>query len=262
MIFHYNNSSIYYTAQGSGPTIVLLHGFLESSTMWEQIVPTLVSKRKIITIDFPGHGASDAIAEEHTMELFAEVVFTLLDHLQISTVTLIGHSMGGYVAMAMAEAHPERIEKLVLLNSTPAADSEERKLNRARALKLVPKAKEAFVSMAITNLFTEVSRQKLQPEIESLKTEALQMTAQGITAAIAGMKNRKDRTEVLKSFTSPKFMICGTEDPILTFQECKSIANTSDCRLFELESGHMSHLEKFQEIVKILHFVENICISS
>jgi pimeloyl-ACP methyl ester carboxylesterase len=260
MIFQYNNSAIYYAMQGNGPALLLLHGFLESSTMWEEIAPTFYETRTVITMDFPGHGKSDSVAEEHTMELFAEIVNALLDHLNIKKCSVIGHSMGGYVAMAMAELFPHKLEKLVLLNATPAEDSKERKLNRERALQLIPKAKDVFVSMAISNLFAETARKKFQIEIEHLKTEALEMTTEGITAAIKGMKNRKDRRTVLKSFPRPKFMICGITDPILPFQECKIITEDSGTRLFELQVGHMSHIEDTTSTIEIMHFIENNCI--
>ncbi len=259
MIFHYNTFPIYYTAQGSGPAILFLHGFLESSTMWAEIAPSFHETRTVITMDFPGHGKSTLVAAEHTMELFAEITNALLKHLKIESCTVVGHSMGGYVVMAMAELFPQKIEKLILLNSTPAEDSKERKLNRKRALQLVPKAKNVFVSMAISNLFAETAREKFQSEIEQLKAEALQMTTKGITAAIKGMKNRKDRTIVLKKFPNPKYIICGTEDPILPIYECKIIAKDTNSELFEVEGSHMSCLENVNEIIKIMHFIENKC---
>lgn len=260
MIFYYNNSAIYYTLQGNGPALLLLHGFLESSTMWKEIARAFYKTRTIITMDFPGHGKSAVVAEEHTMEQFAEITNALLTHLNIKKCSVVGHSMGGYVALAMAELYTHNVEKLVLLNSTPAEDSPERKLNRERALHLIPKAKDVFVRMAISNLFAETARKKFQIEIEHLKAEALQMTTEGITAAIKGMKNRKDRTTVLKSFPGPKFMICGIEDPILPFQECKMITKGSGTKLFELHVGHMSHVEATASIIKIMHFIENNCV--
>tara|TARA_A100000171_G_C2140315_1_gene154834 strand:+ start:7276 stop:8064 length:789 start_codon:yes stop_codon:yes gene_type:complete len=262
MIFHHNNSAINYNVQGSGPALLLLHGFLESSTMWAEIAQKFQESHTVLTLDFPGHGSSTVNADEHPMELFAEITSALLEHLSIEHCTVLGHSMGGYVAMAMVELVPQKVEKLILLNSTPAEDSQERKQNRARALKLVPNAKDAFVSMAITNLFPETTRTRFHTEIENLKSEALQMTSKGITAAIKGMKNRKDRTAVLKEYPKPKFMICGSQDPILPVKECKIIANDTNTRLFELEGGHMSHIENVNEIVKIVHFIENNCISS
>lgn len=246
--------------QGSGPALLLLHGFLESSTMWTEIAAAFQKTHTVITLDFPGHGKSDVIASGHTMEVFAEITNALLEHLKIAHCTVLGHSMGGYVAMALVELFPQKVEKLILLNSTPAEDSPERKLNRERALQLVPKTRSAFVSMAITNLFSENARVEFQNEIEQLKAEALQMTTQGITAAIKGMKDRKDRTAVLKTFSKPKYILCATQDPILPLQECIIIAKATNSELFKLDGGHMSSIEQTASIVKIMHFIEKKCI--
>src|SRR5690606_23884260 len=124
---NFKNTQIYYDTRGNGPAMVLLHGFLESSKMWEPLIPELSKNRQIITIDLPGMGESGVIEEIHSMELMAQVVDALIDHLQIPIATLIGHSMGGYVTMAFTEMYADKVEKLVLLNSTPIADSEEKK---------------------------------------------------------------------------------------------------------------------------------------
>ena len=111
MTFHYKNIPIHYKTFGNGPGIVLLHGFLESATMWKSLIPQLSKNKFVITIDFPGHGKSGVISEIHTMELMAEVVNELLLHLQISSATFIGHSMGGYVSLAFTELFPEKVER-------------------------------------------------------------------------------------------------------------------------------------------------------
>ena len=85
--------------------------------MWKPLLPQLSKNNTIITIDFPGHGKSGVISEIHSMELMAEVVDQLLQHLQISSATFIGHSMGGYVTLAYAEIYPHKIEKIILLNN-------------------------------------------------------------------------------------------------------------------------------------------------
>ena len=153
MIFLYKNIPIYYKTFGKGPVIVLLHGFLESSTMWKKLIPEFSKNNFLVTIDFPGHGKSGVISETHSMELMAEVVHELLKELNIASATFIGHSMGGYVALAYAELYEKEAEKLILLNSTPQADSEERKENRDRSIEIVGKVPEAYISMAIGNLF-------------------------------------------------------------------------------------------------------------
>ena len=143
----------YYTLQGnlSNKTLVFLHGFLEDSTVWNTLSKLLSDTYKILCIDLLGHGKNPTIAPIHTMEMMADEVKAVLDYENITQCTLVGHSMGGYVALAFAERFPKNVEGLVLLNSTPLPDSEEKKANRDRVLKVIEKEKELFVRTAITN---------------------------------------------------------------------------------------------------------------
>lgn len=255
MIYHYKNIPIYYETFGKGSVIILLHGFLESSTMWKPLIPELSKNNFVITIDFPGHGKSGVISEIHSMELMAEVVNEIMEHLQISIATFIGHSMGGYVALACAEIFPEKVEKLILLNSTPVADTEERKVNRDRALKVIDQNAKVYIAMAIGNLFAETSREKFAVEIEALTAEAYSFPVEGIKSAIKGMRDRKDRTEVLKQFKKEKFMVLAEEDPILPVLETKMIAEHCNVTLKIIKGGHMSIVENLDSVKKYLHFV-------
>ncbi|MDP2687887.1 MAG: alpha/beta hydrolase [Aequorivita sp.] len=255
MIYHYKNIPIYYETFGKGSAIILLHGFLESSTMWKPLIPQLSENNFLLKIDFPGHGKSGVISEIHSMELMAEVVNEILKYLQIPSATFIGHSMGGYVALACAEMFPEKVEKLILLNSTPEADSEERKENRGRALKVIDQNAKAYIGMAIGNLFAETSREKFAVEIEVLKTEAYSFSVEGIKAAIKGMRDRKDRTEVLRQFKKEKFMVLAEEDPILPLLETKELADHCMVSLKIIKGGHMSIIENLDSVKKYLHFI-------
>ncbi len=255
MTLRYKNIPIHYETFGNGPAIVLLHGFLESATMWKPLIPQLSKNNLVITMDFPGHGKSGVIAEIHTMELMAEVVDEILQKLQISSASFLGHSMGGYVTLAYVELFSEKVEKIILLNSTPAADSEERKENRNRALKVIDQNPQAYISMAIGNLFAESSREKFSKEIETLKSEAFSFPVEGIKAAIKGMRDRKDRTVVLKDFKKDKHAILAKEDPILPFLEAKKLAELSDASVKIIEGGHMSLIENGDSVAKYLHFI-------
>lgn len=255
MTFNFNNIPVYYETFGNGPAIVLLHGFLESSTMWKPLIPELSKNHFTITFDFPGHGKSGIISEIHSMELMAEVVNEMLKYLHVPSATFIGHSMGGYVSLAYAEMFPGKVEKLVLLNSTPAADSEERKENRDRALKIIDQNAKAYIGMAIGNLFAETSREKFAAAIEALKIEAYSFPVEGIKAAIRGMRDRKDRMEVLKEFNKEKFMVLAEEDPILPLLETKKIAVQCGVSLKTIKAGHMSIIENFDAVSDFLHLI-------
>lgn len=256
MTTSFNERSVYYTTQGEGNPIVLLHGFLESSSIWESFIAEFGKKRQIICIDLPGHGKSEILAQEHSMELMAEVVEQVLKELKLEKADLLGHSMGGYVALAFVEKNPEMVNKLILLNSTSAADTDEKMENRERSIEWVQKNKKAYISMAISNLLTPDNNLRFQAQVDALKTEAMLFPTEGIVAALKGMKNRTDRTGVLKHFPGKKFMLTGEQDPLLDYQEIEDIAEGTRSKLYAFPGGHLSYLENKNQFLKIVHFIE------
>ena len=258
MITNFNNSSIHYTIIGKGPTLVLLHGFLLSPTIWTEIIPKLAKKNQVIIIDLPGHGKSECIAEIQTMELMAEVVNSILKENNIEKANFIGHSMGGYISLAFIEKYPSKIETLVLLNSSSEADSEERKINRNRAIEVIKTHKEAFINMGIAALFKEEKQEEFQHLIEKFSTEAFQFPVEGIIASIKGMRDRKDRTSVSKNFKGEKYMISGIEDPIIPISNSEKIASITNTKLYKVQSGHMSVNENIDEIIKTMLLIDFI----
>lgn len=256
MIIKYQGIKVYYTSAGIGKPIVFLHGFLETGKIWEPFVDELSLKRQVICIDLPGHGRTGTFGEVHSMELMADVVNAVLEELNVQKTTLVGHSMGGYVSMAFAENYREKISGLVLMNSTPEADSEERKITRDRAINLVKRNKNAYIGMAISNLVSPDNAISFEKEIEELKQEAFRISAKGIVAALHGMKIRTDRTKVLKELTFYKIIISGKNDPILSSESVKIVANLSKCPLILIEGGHLSYMENSYVIREIVHFID------
>ena len=252
----YRDTQLFYEVHGQGRPWVLLHGFLESSSMWKNLIPELSKDRKLITIDLPGHGKSECHGEVHSMEAMADAVHEVLQHLEIKTAVFLGHSMGGYVALAYVENYSDEVEGLVLMNSTPKEDSPDRKKNRDRALKVMAINPKAFIGMAISNLFAPKSRERYAKEIEDLKHEALQFPIEGIMANIKGMKIRKDRTEILKKFDKSKLLICGKDDPIVPIASSEEVAKICGAKITKIAGGHMSHIENLDKIVKTLHFID------
>lgn len=255
----YKNTKISYSDIGKGTAIVLLHGFLENKTMWQDFIPELSLKNRIITIDLLGHGETECLGYVHSMEDNADVVHEVLSNLRIRKAIFVGHSMGGYVALAFAELFPESIKGLVLLNSTSRADSDERKANRDRAIVAVKQNYASFIRMSIANLFSEDNREKLIDEIEKVKTEALKTPLQGIVASLEGMKIRKDREVLLHLTPYPKLLILGEKDPVLNLVETKEQIENTTVQLVTFPDGHMSTIENKKELLKVLSlFFKNI----
>src|SRR5690606_14256845 len=172
-------------------------------------------------------------------------------------VTLVGHSMGGYVALAFAELYPDSVKGIVLVNSTSRADSEERKINRDRAIQAVKQNASTFVRMSITNLFSEKNREILKQEIEAVKEKALKIPVQGIIASLEGMKIRKDREVLLHFAPYPILLVLGKEDSVLNYEDNKSQIENTSVKLVALSAGHMSHLENKDELLeKLISFLK------
>ncbi len=255
----YKNSSISYSDSGKGTAVVLLHGFLENKSMWDFCIPKLTKKNRVIAIDLLGHGDTESLGYVHTMEENAEVVHEVLKHLRIRKAIFVGHSMGGYVALAFAEKYPEKIKGLVLQNTTSKADNEEKKTNRDRAIKAVKQNHTNFVRLSVGNLFSEDNRERLALEIERVKTEALKTPLQGIVASLEGMKIREDRTPILLSNDYPKLIILGEKDPVLHFEENSKLAIQANIELVTFTDGHMSHIENREALLRVLlDFVKKV----
>ncbi|MEI2745664.1 MAG: alpha/beta hydrolase [Ottowia sp.] len=257
--FNYKNTNISFAEYGKGTCLVFLHGFLENKEMWNYFVPFFSEKHKVITIDLLGHGKSENLGYIHTMEDQADMVYALLQDLKIKNAIFIGHSMGGYVALAFAEMYTEKIKGLVLLNSTSRADSTERKENRDRAILAVKQNFAACIKMSIANLFSPENRTVLKNEIEQVKAEALKTSLQGIVAAQEGMKIRKDREVILHFATYPILLILGKKDPVLNYEETITQIETTKVNLVTFEDGHMSHIENKKELLNQLQiFLKSI----
>ena len=220
--------------------------------MWDFYIPEFAKKNRVITIDLLGHGETECLSYVQTMEDNADAVHAVLSELRIRKAIFVGHSMGGYVALAFAELYPDTIKGLVLLNSTTRADSEERKTNRDRAIKAVKQSFINFVSLSIANLFSESNRERLSSEIERVKKEALKTPLQGIVASLEGMKIRKDREVLLHLTSYPKLLILGEKDPVLDFKQTKEQIENTAVELTSFPDGHMSHIENQEELLKVL----------
>lgn len=259
MYLEYKGINIFYTDEGKGNTIILLHGFLENATMWEPFISTLSKKNRIVCIDLLGHGKTGCLGYIHTMELMAETVGAVLNHIKINRLTLIGHSMGGYVALAFAEKNPDVLNGLCLMNSTGNADTLEKKKNRDRAIIAVKQNHKTFIRIAVANLFSPKNRIVFSKRINAVIKEALHTPLQGIVAALEGMKIRKNREALLHHSPYKKMLILGKEDPVLDYKSLISEIKNTQVELVEFPDGHMSHIENKDEFLhRIMYFIEKL----
>lgn len=243
----FKNSPVNFRSQGEGTPVILLHGYLESQHIWDSFADELKYFCRVITVDLPGHGKSGIIDSVHTMELMADAVLAVADSLTLDKFVPIGHSMGGYVALAIAEKAIERLSGFCLFHSTPFADSKEKKENRDREIDLVLQGKkELIVNINIPKAFANDNLGQLEDEIIIAKEIALNTTDQGIIAALEGMKQRPDRSKIIEQSPVPVLWIAGKKDNYIDFNIVQS--NTGllkNGKLLVLEnSGHMGFIEE------------------
>ena len=249
----FKNTKISYTDSGKGAVVVLLHGFLENKHMWNEIIPEISKNKRVLAIDLLGHGHTECLGYIHPMELMADAVTAVLKTLRIRKITLIGHSMGGYVSLALSEKNPEMIRGLCLLNATAASDDTSRKKLRERANKMAQINLSNIVRMSFINLFSEKSKKIFNPEIQLALSEALQTSLQGYSACQEGMRIRPNRLSVLKNNHFKKLFILGKKDPVLPVNKGIKEAEETQSETVVLSGGHMSHIENSDELVRVLN---------
>ena len=254
MNVQFRRAPVHFTVEGDGPVVVLLHGFLEDSSIYGSMARSLSASYRVVCIDLPGHGLSGVVGYRHSMEDMASAVRHVLDTLGIESCTLVGHSMGGYVALAFAELFPMKTDGLVLFHSTALADSETKLKDRERAIAVVRKNAEAFVRSSIPMLFAEDSRVRLGGEIDALVARAAKFYARGIVANIRGMMARPDRTHLLRDANHPTLIIQGALDSVIPTETIMAQAALSpNVRLEILEGiGHMGHLEAPVDCLRLI----------
>lgn len=250
----FKEARIAYTVNGKGRAVVLLHGFLGATKSWGAVKESLSRQFKVICIDLPGHGQSDCFGYVHSMELMAQAVKAVMDHLRLKKYVLIGHSMGGYTSLAFAELFPDFVRGLCLFHSTSYADSEQKKNERSKAIKIVKQNHAIYVRATIDNLFNTKNLKHLKKEILLTQQIARKTSKQGILATLEGMKNRPSRDVILHFANYPILFIIGKYDNILPMQSLldqAQIARYKDVLLLE-KSGHMGFLEEPDTCIKYL----------
>jgi len=227
---------LHYQSIGSGPAIILLHGFLGSASQWDKIATVLAQQYHVIIPELPGHGKSSFDTEYQIVDV-AKAVHRIADDLAIQKLHFIGHSMGGYVGGAFAKAYPQKLHSLTLLNSILGADSSERKNTRNHAIRLIDTHAKAFTSMAISNLFTKEERISYDSGISQMKKEANNISLSAITAALKAMRDRL--STLSKNSEVPLHYIYGRQDQIIPAYRVNAETEITGTNATMIDGGHM-----------------------
>jgi pimeloyl-ACP methyl ester carboxylesterase len=255
MIHLYEGHKINYNDSGKGFPVVLLHGYLESSVVWNGFEEKLALKFRVISIDLPGHGRSDIISETQTMEMMAAVVKDLISSLGLRKVFLTGHSLGGYVTLAFLELFPEFFSGYCLFHSHPFADSPEVIKNRHREIKLVQRGmKDRMYPGNVIKMFATSNIEKFSESIQRSKEISSCISGEGIIAVLRGMIARPSRVDYMEKGIVPCLWILGRMDNYIPCEAIIERVNLPlNATLVILEnSGHIGFIEEEEISLRLI----------
>jgi pimeloyl-ACP methyl ester carboxylesterase len=248
----YRNEKIFYSDEGKGRVVVLLHGFLGAKEIWKKLADDLKRSYRVISIDLPGHGETRSIGYAHSMELMAKSVKAVMDAVRVKRYVMVGHSMGGYVTLAFADLFADNLRGMCLLNSSAYADTDEKKKDRQRAINIVKESKTLYTKNTIRNLFATKNLKYLKEEIGFAAQIAKKTTREGIIAALIGMKDRPGRDIILGLVEYPIMMVIGEQDNVLSspqMLEQSELIKNKTILLLE-HDGHFAFLESPKQVQK------------
>ncbi|MES2647670.1 MAG: alpha/beta hydrolase [Bacteroidota bacterium] len=275
--FQYESFDIQYSDIGEGLPVILLHGFGEDSRIWNHQAEHLSSHCRLIIPDLPASGASLPLKQGNdsilkglpaSIDSLAEAIYALTKHENLASFILLGHSMGGYISLAIAEKYGDHLMGLGLIHSTAFADNEDKKNTRRKAIDFIQKnGGYNFLQTAIPGLFGQAFNEKQPNIVNSLIEQFNPANAKkdvvdaALIAYYSAMLNRPDRTIVLKSSKVPVLFIIGTEDkavPMADTLQQVSLPETSYVHILQ-QTGHMGMLEAPALVNEhLMNFINNI----
>ena len=240
--------------------ILLLHGYLETMYIWDDLYNDLSRDYRVIRIDLPGHGLS-CTAPVNTMELMATVAKGVLDICKVEKATVIGHSMGGFVAQQCCKLFPDRFEKMILINSYPYPETDDSREIRAREQGVINSEHlMTLAELSIPKMFHPDNLRRLDEKIRETVGLCETHDPAGIVACIKGILQREDTTPWLAATKIPVLSICGDSDTLVTTEIRDRMA--ADCPNMRMEvlqnCGHNAFLESPERTLELIReFVYN-----
>lgn len=254
--------NMFYRDSEQGFPVVLVHGFPMDGTLWDYQAERLKEHFRIILPDLPGSGHSPEIPAV-SVEKMADSLFALLAQEKVDRCILIGHSMGGYTTLAFAEKYPEILKGFGLYHATAFADSREKKEGRLRSISMMKEyGGGAFLRQMLPNLYGEKFRKNNKQSVQALIKSKENAEANILAAYYTAMRERPDRTEVLKKSGVPVLFVLGKEDtaaPLADMLKQVSLPAVSEVHLLA-HVAHVSMLEAPDISTAILEQYIRFCI--
>ncbi len=242
-----NEVTVGYSDHGNGTPLVFIHAFPLSKTMWQPQVDALKDTYRVITIDLGGHGESDIVPWNDSLDDYAKDVIHLLDHLGIAQAVFVGLSMGGYTLFAIYRHYADRVTAMVLADTRAQADSEEGKAGRASMAQVAfSDGVPAIADLMLPKLLAPSTIERHSEMVEQVRQMILQTSTGGIVVDLAAMAARPDSTDLLFTITCPTLIIVGEDDVATPVSESQYMANRipGSTLVTIPEAGHLSNFER------------------
>lgn len=254
---HYNNRQLSYHTYGAGKTLVLLHGFAEDNRVWHLQVAALQAHYRLIVPDLPGSGQSERLHDtlNASIEQYAYAVLAILQQEQVTQCVVLGHSMGGYITLAIAEKKPAWLSGFGFVHSTALPDSEEKKQNRQRGIELIGQyGGYPFIKNTTPNLFSAAYKTSHAGQVEELIERGREFTDLALQQYYVAMMNRPDRTFVLSGSNVPVLFIIGTDDVAAPLKDVLPQTYLPACSYIHIleNTGHMGMWEAPEKVNRYL----------
>jgi pimeloyl-ACP methyl ester carboxylesterase len=243
----FEGKKLFYRVIGAGNPVILIHGFGETGEVWNDQASFLSASYRVIIPDLPGSGRSEAVADL-SMENLAESIHSIIHEEEIEACPVIGHSMGGYIALALAESYYNHVNALGLFHSTTYADSEEKKETRHKGIGFIKQhGVSEFLQSTSPNLFSKHTKER-SPELVKTFIDGLRSSFEpgSLIGYYEGMMARPDRTSVLRNLHAPMLFVIGEYDVAVSPDDALQqsyIPATSYVHLLK-HSAHMGMLEE------------------
>lgn len=253
----FRHQAVHYQVEGEGKkVIVLLHGFPESGTIFHQQTSFLAQDCKVIVPDLPGVGKSPYNNQLQSVDDFAEAVYHILKEEHIEQCILVGHSMGGYIALAFAEKYEHTLSGLGLLHSHPFAEDDAKKDSRRKSIKFLQENDNAlFLKTMVPNLFATTYKEKHADIVENIFKQACTISNEALIRFQEIMIRRTEKTKVLQELKVPVLFILGNRDLAAPLESViTQVTLPSNVVLRILDNvAHMGMYEATHEVNKQLH---------
>jgi pimeloyl-ACP methyl ester carboxylesterase len=250
----YGSKKISYKSTGKGHSVILIHGFGEDHRVWSGVVEHLKEKFTLITPDLPGSGQSEII-EDRSIEGMAEVIHAIIHEECIGSCPVIGHSMGGYVTLALAEKYYNHVSAFGLFHSTAYADSEEKKAIRQKGIDFMEQyGAFEFIKTTTPNLFSDYSKIHIPNSIQEFIQQQHNFSPISLVSYYKAMMFRPDRAHVLQNAAVPVLFIMGKYDtavPLVDVLKQCHLPEKSYIHILQ-NSAHMGMIEEKEKCNEIL----------